>query len=39
VLDAPLNAMLATVNLDSSPHVVPVAGFDGARILSSTRSS
>ena len=31
--------MLATVNLDGSPHVVPVGfGFDGARILVPTQS-
>ena len=40
VLDAPLNAMLATVNRDGSPHVVPVGfGFDGVRILMPSSSN
>jgi PPOX class probable F420-dependent enzyme len=40
VLEAPLNAMLATVNRDGSPHVVPVGfGFDGERILMPSRSN
>jgi PPOX class probable F420-dependent enzyme len=39
VLAAPSSAMLATVNPDGSPHVVPVGfGFDGARILMPSRS-
>jgi nitroimidazol reductase NimA-like FMN-containing flavoprotein (pyridoxamine 5'-phosphate oxidase superfamily) len=39
ILAAPLYAKLATVNLDGSPHAVPVGfHFDGARILMPSRS-